>query len=99
MPDVQALEVRRPRRFLPTAATGSAPVRPHLPLEPPRDPRERLGRSFRADDAALTPPGQLAVDTLRQLRAGELGEEHVPSDEDLEWAHRELGDPATEKPC
>jgi hypothetical protein len=54
MPDVQALEVRRPRRFLPTATTGSAPVRPHSPLEPPRDPGERLGRSFRADDAALT---------------------------------------------
>lgn len=40
---------------------------------------------------------QLA-EALRQLCAGELGEEYVPSDEDLEWARRELGDPAAEKP-
>jgi hypothetical protein len=32
------------------------------------------------------------------LRTGELGEEYVPSDEDLEWARRELGDPATGEP-
>ena len=54
MPDVQALEVRRPRRFLPAAATGPAPGRPHSPLEPPRNPGERLGPSFSADDAALS---------------------------------------------
>jgi hypothetical protein len=56
MPDVQALEVRRPRRFLPAAAAGSAPVRPHSPLEPPRDPGERLGRRQPRDrDRALGP--------------------------------------------
>ena len=42
MPDVQALEVRGPRRLLPAAAAGSAPVRTHPPLEPPPDPGERL---------------------------------------------------------
>ena len=41
--------------------------------------------------------GQLA-EALRQLRAGELGEEYVPPDKDLEWARRELDDPATEEP-
>jgi hypothetical protein len=54
MPDVQALEIRRPRRLLPAATAGPAPVRPHSPLEPPRNPGERLGPSFSADDAALT---------------------------------------------
>ena len=50
-----------------------------------------------AQDTADYADGQLA-EALRQLRAGELGEEYVPSDEDLEWARRELGDPAAEEP-
>lgn len=50
-----------------------------------------------AQDAADYADGQLA-EALRQLRTGELGEEYVPSDEDLEWARRELGDPVTEEP-
>jgi len=50
-----------------------------------------------AQDAADYADGQLA-EALRQLRAGELGEVYVPSDEDLAWARRELGDPVTEEP-
>lgn len=50
-----------------------------------------------AQDTADYADGQLA-EALRQLRADELGEEYVPSDEDLEWARRELGDPAAEEP-
>jgi hypothetical protein len=50
-----------------------------------------------AQDTADYADGQL-TEALRQLRAGELTEEYVPSDEDLEWAHRELGDPAAEEP-
>ena len=50
-----------------------------------------------AQDTADYADGQLA-EALHQLRAGELGEEYVPSDEDLEWARRELGDPAAEEP-
>jgi hypothetical protein len=50
-----------------------------------------------AQDTADHADGQL-TEALRQLRAGELGEEYVPSDEDLEWARRELGDPAAEEP-
>jgi hypothetical protein len=50
-----------------------------------------------AQDTADYADGQLA-ETLRQLRAGELTEEYVPSDEDLDWARRELGDPAAEEP-
>jgi hypothetical protein len=50
-----------------------------------------------AQDATDDADGQLAA-ALRQLRAGEFGEEYVPSDEDLEWARRELGDPAAEEP-
>jgi hypothetical protein len=50
-----------------------------------------------AQDSADYADGQL-TEALRQLRAGELGEEYVPSDEDLEWARRELDDPATEEP-
>jgi hypothetical protein len=50
-----------------------------------------------AQDAADYADSQLA-EALRQLRAGELGEEYVPSDEDLEWARREIGDPAAEEP-
>jgi hypothetical protein len=49
-----------------------------------------------AQDTADYADGQLA-EALRQLRTGELGEEYVPSDEDLEWARRELGDPAAEE--
>jgi hypothetical protein len=49
-----------------------------------------------AQDTADYADGQLA-EALRQLRLGELGEEYVPSDEDLAWARRELGDPAAEK--
>ena len=36
--------------------------------------------------------GMLA-EALRQLRAGELGDEYVPSEEDLDWGSRELDDP------
>ena len=50
-----------------------------------------------AQDTADYADSQLA-EALRQLRAGELGEEYVPSDDDLEWARRELRDPATEEP-
>jgi hypothetical protein len=50
-----------------------------------------------AQDATDYADGQLA-EALHQLHAGELGEEYVPSDEDLEWAGHELGDPATEEP-
>jgi hypothetical protein len=50
-----------------------------------------------AQDSVDYAEGQLA-EALRQLRAGELGEEYVPSDEDLAWARRELGDPAIEEP-
>jgi hypothetical protein len=50
-----------------------------------------------AQDAADHADGQLA-EALRQLRAGELGEEYVPSDEELQWARRELGDPAPKEP-
>ena len=48
-------------------------------------------------DATDYADGQLA-EALRQLRAEEFGEEYVPSDEDLEWARRELGSPAAEEP-
>jgi hypothetical protein len=50
-----------------------------------------------AQDTADHADGQLA-EVLRQLSAGELGAEYVPSAEDLEWARRELGDPAAEEP-
>lgn len=50
-----------------------------------------------AQDTADYADGQLA-EALRQLRAGELSEEYVPSDADLEWARRELGDPVTGEP-
>jgi hypothetical protein len=50
-----------------------------------------------AQDTADYADGQLA-EALRQLRAEELGEEYVPSDDDLEWARRELGDPAEAEP-
>ena len=50
-----------------------------------------------AQDAADYADDQLA-EALRQLRTGELGEEYVPSDEELEWARRELGDSPAEEP-
>jgi len=50
-----------------------------------------------AQDTADYAAGQLA-EALRQLRAGELSEEYAPSDEELEWARREMGDPLTEEP-
>jgi hypothetical protein len=50
-----------------------------------------------AQDSADYAEDQLA-EALRQLRAGELGEEYAPSDEDLDWARRELSDPAAEEP-
>jgi hypothetical protein len=49
-----------------------------------------------AQDSADYADGQLA-EALRQLRTGQLGEEYVPSDEYLDWARRELGDPAPQE--
>ena len=65
------------------------------------DELRRLGRNrelrdyvwWSAQDSADYADGKLA-EALRQLRAGELGEEYVPSEEDLDWARRELDDPA-----
>jgi DNA-binding transcriptional regulator YdaS (Cro superfamily) len=64
------------------------------------DELRRLGKSrelrdyvwWSAQDAADYADGKLA-EALRQLRAGELGDEYVPSAEDLDWARRELDDP------
>jgi hypothetical protein len=42
-----------------------------------------------AQDVAAYANGQLA-EALRQLRAGELADEYVPSEKDLERARREL---------
>jgi DNA-binding transcriptional regulator YdaS (Cro superfamily) len=64
------------------------------------DELRRLGKSrelrdyvwWSAQDAADYADGKLA-EALRQLRAGELGDEYVPSAEDLDWARRELHDP------
>lgn len=64
------------------------------------DELRRLGKSrelrdyvwWSAQDAADYSDGKLA-EALRQLRAGELGDEYVPSAEDLDWARRELDDP------
>jgi hypothetical protein len=50
-----------------------------------------------AQDTADYADGKLA-EALRQLRAGELGEEYIPSDDDLEWARRELDDPPAGEP-
>jgi len=50
-----------------------------------------------AQDTADHADGQLA-EALRQLRAGDLADEYMPSDQDLEWARRELGNPAAEEP-
>jgi DNA-binding transcriptional regulator YdaS (Cro superfamily) len=64
----------------------------------------RLGKSrelrdyvwWSAQDAADYADGKLA-EALRQLRTGELGDEYVPSEEDLEWARHELDDPAAQE--
>jgi hypothetical protein len=45
-----------------------------------------------AQDTADYADGKLA-EALRQLRAGEVGEEYVPSGDEPGWARRELGDP------
>jgi hypothetical protein len=68
------------------------------------DELRRLGRNrelrdyvwWSAQDSADYADGKLA-EALRQLRARELGEEYVPSDEDLDWARHELDDPAPEE--
>ena len=49
-----------------------------------------------AQDTADYADGMLA-EALRQLRAGELGDEYVPSEEDLDWARRELDDPTAQE--
>lgn len=59
----------------------------------------RLGKSrelrdyvwWSAQDAADHADGKLG-EALRQLRAGELGDEYIPSAEDVSWAHRQLRD-------
>ena len=64
----------------------------------------RLGKSrelrdyvwWSAQDAADYADGKLAQ-ALRQLRSGELGEEYVPSAEDLSWARRQLRDGVAEE--
>lgn len=80
--------------------TTDSLVRLHVLLEELR----RLGKNrelrdyvwWSAQDTADYADGKLA-EALRQLRAGELGDEYVPSDEDLDWARREL-DPAEGEP-
>ncbi len=80
--------------------TTDSLVRLHVLLEELR----RLGKNrelrdyiwWSAQDTADYADGKLA-EALRQLRAGELGDEYVPSDEDLDWARREL-DPAEGQP-
>jgi hypothetical protein len=49
-----------------------------------------------AQDAADYADGKLAQ-ALRQLRAGKLGDEYVPSPEDLSWARSQLGDQPAEE--
>ncbi len=56
-----------------------------------RELREHLWWS--AQDAADYADTKL-TEALRQLRAGDLGDEYVPSAEDLAWARRVLDDPA-----
>lgn len=46
-----------------------------------------------AQDTSDYADGKLS-EALRQLRAGEFGDEYVPSAEDLVWARRELDEPA-----
>ncbi len=73
-------------------------------LQPLLDELRRLGKSrelrdyvwWSAQDAADYADGKLA-EALRQLRAGELGDDYVPSEEDLNWARRELADSAAEE--
>src|SRR5271170_3952540 len=68
------------------------------------DELRRLGRNrelrdyvwWAAQDTADYADGKLA-EALRQLRAGELGEEFVPSAQDLAWARREFGDVSSEE--
>jgi hypothetical protein len=65
------------------------------------DELRRLGKDrelrdyvwWSAQDSADYADGKLA-EALRQLRAGNLGEEYAPSDDDLAWARRELDDPS-----
>jgi hypothetical protein len=54
-----------------------------------RDLRDYIWWS--ATDAADYADGQLA-EALRQLRVGEIGDEYIPSAEEVEWARRELAD-------
>jgi hypothetical protein len=49
-----------------------------------------------AQDAADYADGKLA-EALRELRADELGEEYIPSEQDLAWARDELKDPFPEE--
>jgi hypothetical protein len=49
-----------------------------------------------AQDATDYADGKLA-EALRQLRAGKLGDEYVPSSEDLSWARRQLRDEDVEE--
>ena len=64
----------------------------------------RLGKSrelrdyvwWSAQDAADYADGKLAQ-ALHQLRAGELGDEYVPSPQDLSWARRQLRDQPAEE--
>lgn len=58
-----------------------------------KDPELRDYVWWSAQDAADYADGQL-TEALRQLRTGELGEEYVPSAEDLAWARRELDGPS-----
>jgi hypothetical protein len=65
------------------------------------DELRRLGKDrklrdyvwWSAQDSADYADGKL-TEALRQLRAGELGEEYVPSEEDLARARRELDAPS-----
>jgi hypothetical protein len=65
------------------------------------DELRRLGRDrelrehvwWSAQDAADC-AGTKLTEALRQLRAGDLGDEYVPSAEDLAWARRVLDHPA-----
>ena len=90
-------DVQRPRHEV----TIDSLVRVHALLAELRQlGKERELRDYvwwSAQDSADYADGQLA-EALRQLRTGELAEEYIPSDEDLEWARRELSDPAEEEP-
>lgn len=79
--------------------TTESVVRLHFLLEELR----RLGKNrelrdyvwWSSQDTADYADSKLA-EALRQLQAGELGDEYVPSDEDLDWARRELDSPEEE---